>query len=142
MLSFVRRDPAAYLSLLEVMLVLAVSWGWFGLTADKLPLIMAVASTAIGVVVAILTKRTGFSMAIGLVKAVIALLAGYGVAISLDQQTAIIGAAVVILGFFNWTANSPADTPGFHEEPMRDVVPGQVVSTSDDPSPYTPPSVA
>lgn len=126
MLKFLRRDPAAYLSLLEVLLVLAVSWGWFGLTQDRLPLIMAVASTGIGVVVAILTKRTGFSMAIGLVKAVIALLAGYGVAITLDQQTAVIGAAVVLLGFFNWTQNSPAEQPGLSEEPM--VVQGTVVN--------------
>lgn len=118
MLKFLRRDPAAYLSLLEVLLVLAVSWGWFGLTQDRLPLIMAVASTGIGVVVAIYTKRTGFSMAIGLVKAVIALLVGYGITIGLDQQTAIIGAAVVVLGFFNWTQNSPADEPGLSEEPM------------------------
>jgi len=123
--TFLRRDPAAYLSLLEVLLVLAISWGWFGLTADKLPLIMAVASTAIGVVTAILTKRTGFSMAIGLVKAVIALLAGYGVVITVDQQTAIIGAAVVVLGFFNWTQNEPAESPGLHEEP---VVQGTVVN--------------
>jgi hypothetical protein len=117
MLKFLRRDPAAYLSLLEVLLVLAVSWGWFGFTADKLPLVMAVASTAVGVVTAVLTKRTGFSMSIGLVKAVIALLAGYGLTISLDQQTAVIGAAVVVLGFFNWTQNEPADDPGLHEEP-------------------------
>lgn len=143
MLNFVRRDPAAYLSLLEVAIVLAISWGWFGLTQDKLPLIMAVASTAVGVVTAILTKRTGFSMAIGFVKAVIALLAGYGVAITVDQQTAIIAAAVVVLGFFNWHENSPAETPGFHEEPMLDVIPGELVSSGDDdPSPYTPPSVA
>lgn len=148
MLKFLRRDPAAYLSLLEVLLVLAVSWGWFGLTADRLPLIMAVASTAIGVVTAILTKRTGFSMAIGLVKAVIALLAGYGVMITVDQQTAIIGAAVVVLGFFNWHENSPADEPGLHEEPMESPstvinqhFPAAPAEDVDVPSPYAPPSV-
>lgn len=127
MLKFLRRDPAAYLSLFEVLLVLAISWSWVGLTADKLPLFMAVASTAVGVVTAILTKRTGFSLAIGLVKAVIALLAGYGVTITLDQQTAVIGAAVVLLGFFNWHNNSPAEQPGLHEEPM-DIVHGTVVN--------------
>lgn len=148
MLKFLRRDPAAYLSLLEALLVLAVSWGWFGLTADRLPLIMAVASTGIGVVTAILTKRTGFSVSIGLVKAVIALLAGYGVAVSLDQQTAIILAATVVLGFFNWTQNSPADEPGLHEEPMPTVGPviNQHFPAAPDvdvpeESPYTPPSV-
>lgn len=117
MLKFIRRDPAAYTALLEAVLVLAVSWGWFGLTPDKLPLIMAVASSLLGVVTAIYTKRAGFSFAIGLVKATIALLAGYGVAISVDKETAIIGLSVIVLGFFNWTNNSPAENPGMQEEP-------------------------
>lgn len=119
MLKFLRRDPAAYTALLEALLVLAISWGWFGLTPDKLPLIMAVATTATGVITAIYTKRTGFSMAIGLVKAIIALLVGYGVNITDDKQTAVIGATVVLLGFFNWTANSPAEAPGLHDEPVE-----------------------
>ena len=149
MLKFLRRDPAAYIAALEAFLVLAISWGWFGLTEDKLPLIMAVASGALGVVTAILTKRTGFAVAIGLVKSVIALLAGYGLLLTDNQTTAIIGLSVVALGFFNWTATSPADEPGLHEEPMES--PSTVInqhfpsSAADDvdvPSPYTPPGVA
>lgn len=143
MLKFLRRDPAAYVAALEAFLVLAISWGWFGLTEDKLPLIMAVASGLLGVVTAILTKRTGFAVAIGLVKSSIALLAGYGLLLTDNQSTAIIGLSVVVLGFFNWTQTSPAVTPGLHEEPM--VVQGEVLSNvpdPDQPSPYTPPSVA
>jgi hypothetical protein len=126
MLKFLRRDPAAYIAALEAFLVLAVSWGWFGLTEDKLPLIMAVASGLLGVVTAILTKRAGFSIAIGLVKSTIALLAGYGLLLTDNQSTAIIGLSVVVLGFFNWQNNSPAENPGLNEEPM--VVPGTVVN--------------
>lgn len=114
--NFLRRDPAAYVTALEAFLVLAVSWGWFGLTEDKLPLIMAVASGLLGVVTAILTKRTGFAVAIGLVKSTIALLAGYGLMLTTNQSTAIIGASVVLLGFFNWTQTGPAENPGLHEE--------------------------
>jgi hypothetical protein len=144
MLKFLRRDPAAYTALLDALLVLAISWGWFGLTPDKLPLIMAVATTATGVITAIYTKRTGFSFAIGFVKATVALLVGYGVNITDDKQTAIIGATVVVLGFFNWQANSPADEPGLHEEPMPTgpVVNQTIVSSAlpdvDVPSPFSP----
>ena len=144
MLKFLRRDPAAYIAALEAFLVLAVSWGWFGLTEDKLPLIMAVASGLLGVVTAILTKRAGFSIAIGLVKSTIALLAGYGLVLTDNQSTAIIGLSVVVLGFFNWSSNSPADEPGLHEEPMTPatVVNQTIVSTVPDdvdvPSPYSP----
>lgn len=147
MLKFLRRDPAAYVTLLESLLVLAVSWHWFGLTEDKLPLIMAVATAGLGVVTAIYTKRTGFAVAVGFVKATIALLVGYGIDVSDTKQTAIIGATVVVLGFFGWTQTSPADEPGLHEEPMPmpTVVNQTIVSSAaagDDPSPYMPPSVA
>lgn len=148
MLKFLRRDPAAYIAALEAFLVLAISWGWFGLTEDKLPLIMAVASGALGVVTAILTKRTGFAVAIGLVKSVIALLAGYGLVLTDNQTTAIIGMSVVVLGFFNWTQTEPAEQPGIHEEPAssdRPVInqhfPSAATEDVDVPSPYTPPSV-
>lgn len=116
MLKFLRRDPAAYVAALEALLVLAISWGWFGLTEDKLPLIMAVASGLLGVVTAIYTKRAGFAVAIGLVKSSIALLAGYGLMLTDTQTTAIIGATVVLLGFFNWTQTEPAEKPGLREE--------------------------
>ncbi|MEV6413836.1 hypothetical protein [Kribbella sp. NPDC051718] len=123
--NFFRRDPAAYVTALEAFLILAISWGWFGLTEDKLPLIMAVASGLLGVVTAILTKRTGFALAIGLVKSTIALLAGYGLLLTDNQTTAIIGAAVVLLGFFNWTQTEPAEKPGLHEED-----PGQLLEVA------------
>lgn len=148
MFKFLRRDPAAYIAALEAFLVLAISWGWFGLTEDKLPLIMAVASGVLGVVTAILTKRTGFAVAIGLVKSVIALLAGYGLMLTDNQTTAIIGLSVVVLGFFNWTQTSPADEPGLGEEPMGAATQiTQHINTSlpdvdvPETSPYTPPSV-
>jgi hypothetical protein len=146
-LKFLRRDPTAYVTLVEAALVLAVSWGWFGLTHDRLPLIMAVVSGVLGVMVAIYTKRTGFAVAIGLVKSVVALLAGYGLVLTDTQTAAIIGLSVVVLGFFGWSQNSPADEPGLHEEPVNPgtVVNQTIVSSAPDvdvpESPYTPPSV-
>lgn len=149
MLKFLRRDPAAYITLIQAVLALALAWGLFGLTEARVPLIMAVVNGAFGVVTAILTKRTGFSVAIGLVQAIIALFAGYGLTLSDDKANAVVLVATVVLGFFNWTQNSPADVPGLHEEPMTPatVVNQTIVSTAGpdidvpEQSPYTPPSV-
>lgn len=144
MLKFLRRDPAAYITLIQAVLALALAWGLFGLTEARVPLIMAVVNGVFGVVAAILTKRTGFSVAIGLVQAVIALMAGYGFDLSDDRQNAVIFIATVVLGFFNWTQNSPADQPGLSEEPMTPptVVNQTIVSSAvpdvDVPSPYSP----
>jgi hypothetical protein len=143
MLKFLRRDPAAYITLIQAVLTLALAWGLFGLTEARVPLIMAVVNGAFGVVTAILTKRTGFSVAIGLVQAVIALMAGYGLELTADRTNAVILISTVVLGFFNWTQNSPADQPGLSEEPMATgpVVNQTIVSSALDddlPSPYSP----
>jgi hypothetical protein len=147
MLKFLRRDPAAYITLVQGMLALALAWHLFGLTDVRVPLIMAVVNGLAGVATAILTKRTGFAIAIGLVQAVVALMAGYGLSLTGDQTTGVIFLSTIVLGFFGWTQNSPADVPGLHEEPV--VVPGTVVNQTivssavdDSTSPYTPPSVA
>ena len=74
------------------------------------------------------------------------MLAGCGLLLT-NQTAAIIRLSVVVLGFFGWTQTSPADKPGLHEDPMYDVIPGEVVSNATalppvgEPSPYTPPSV-
>lgn len=144
MLKFLRRDPAAYITLIQAVLALALAWGLFGLTEARVPLIMAVVNGLFGVVTAILTKRTGFSIAIGLVQAVIALAAGYGATLTDDKANAVILISTVVLGFFNWTQNSPADNPGLHEEPVvtGPVVNQTIVSSAlddvDVPSPYSP----
>ena len=144
MLKFLRRDPAAYITLIQAVLTLALAWGLFGLTEARVPLIMAVVNGAFGVVTAILTKRTGFSVAIGLVQAVIALMAGYGLELTADRTNAVILISTVVLGFFNWTQNSPADQPGLSEEPMvsgPSVVNQTIVSSAlddEEPSPYSP----
>lgn len=144
MLKVLRRDPAAYITLIQAVLALALAWGLFGLTESRVPLIMAVVNGLFGVVTAIYTKRTGFSVAIGLVQAVIALMAGYGLHLSDDKANAVVLVATVVLGFFNWTANSPADVPGLHEEPMPagTTVNQTIVSTAaDDVDVPSPPGV-
>jgi hypothetical protein len=138
-----RRDPAAYITLVQALLALALAFHLFGLTAAVVPLIMAVINGASGVVTAILTKRAGFAVAMGLITAVINLFAGYGLTLTDDKTNAILFASTVILGIFGWTQNSPADNPGLNEEPMPvGTVVNQTIVSSAEPSPYTPPSVA
>lgn len=143
MLKFLRRDPAAYITLIQAVLALALAWGLFGLTEARVPLIMAVVNGLFGVVTAILTKRTGFSVAIGLVQAVIALMAGYGFELTEDRTNAVILLSTVVLGFFNWSQNSPADQLGLHEEPMTNgttvnqtIVSRSAIDDVDVPPPY------
>lgn len=119
MFKFLRRDPAAYITLVQAVLGLALAWHLFGLTATLVPLIMAVVNGGAGVVTAILTKRAGFAVAIGLVQAVIALMAGYGLDLSDDKVNGIIFLSTIVLGFFGWSQNSPAVKPGLNEEPAN-----------------------
>lgn len=143
MLKFLRRDPAAYITLVQGLLGLALAFHLLGLTAAIVPLIMAVINGASGVVTAILTKRAGFAIAMGLITAVINLFAGYGLTLTDDKTNAILFLSTIALGLFGWSQNSPADVPGLHEEPMTPptVVNQTIVSAAipdvDVPSPYT-----
>lgn len=143
MLKFLRRDPAAYITLVQGLLGLALAFHLLGLTAAIVPLIMAVINGASGVVTAILTKRAGFAIAMGLITAVINLFAGYGLTLTDDKTNAILFLSTIALGLFGWTQNSPADSLGLHEEPMTPptVVNQTIVSAAipdvDVPSPYT-----
>lgn len=132
MLKFLRRDPAAYITLVQGLLGLALAFHLFGLTAAIVPLIMAVINGASGVVTAILTKRAGFAIAMGLITAVINLFAGYGLTLTDDKTNAILFLSTIALGLFGWTQNSPADNPGLREEPMKPVtvVNQTIVSTA------------
>lgn len=124
MLKFLRRDPTVWLTLIQGLLALALSFGLFGLTVETVPLILAVLNTATGVVTAILTKRAGFAFAMGLITALINLFAGYGLTLTDDKVNAIMFVSTVALGIFGWTQNSPADKPGLHDEPIK----GEVLS--------------
>lgn len=144
MLKFLRRDPAAYITLIQGLLGLALAFHLFGLTAAIVPLIMAVINGASGVVTAILTKRAGFAIAMGLITGVINLFAGYGLSLTGDKTNAILFLSTIALGLFGWTQNSPADNPGLREEPVvtGPVVNQTIVSSAlddvDVPSPYSP----
>lgn len=149
MLKFLRRDPTVWIGLIQGALGIALAFHLFGLTETLVPLIMAVINTGAGLVTAILTKRSGFSVAMGLIVAVINLFAGYGLTLEDAQTAAIMLFAPLVLGLFGWTQNSPATQPGMQEEPMpssgpviNQYLPSAAAEDVDVPSPYTPPSVS
>lgn len=127
MYKLLRRDPTVWLTLIQGLLALALAFGLFGLTAETVPLIMAVINAGAGVVAAILTKRAGFAFAMGLITGLINLFAGYGLDLTDDKTNAILFVSTIALGIFGWTANSPADKPGLKNEPVN-AVQGTVVS--------------
>jgi hypothetical protein len=146
MLKFLRRDPTVWIGLIQGALGVALAFHLFGLTDALVPLIMAVINGAAGVITAILTKRSGFSVAMGLIVAGINLFSGYGLTLDDAQTAAIMLFAPLVLGLFGWTQNSPADQPGMSEEPMPSSGPviNQYLPSAvdvDESSPYTPPSV-
>jgi hypothetical protein len=118
MLKLLRRDPTAYITLIQGLLALSLAFHLFGLTDTLVPLIMAVINGLAGVVTAILTKRAGFAFAMGLITALINLFAGYGLSLSVEQTNGVLLVSTILLGIFGWTVNSPADAPGLNEEPM------------------------
>lgn len=144
MLKFLRRDPTVWIGLIQGALGVALAFHLLGLTDTLVPLIMAVINGAAGVITAILTKRSGFSVAMGLIAAVISLFGGYGLTLTDTQTAAIMLFAPLALGLFGWTQNSPADVPGMHEEPMtsgttiNQTFPNAATDDVDVPSPPSP----
>lgn len=132
MLKFLRRDPTVYLTILQTAIALALTFHPFGITDTFIPLYVAAMNAIVGIVTAVLTKRSGFSFGIGLLQAIIALMAGYGLPLTDEQTNGAMFLTTLILGLFNWTANAPAETPGLRNEPM--VVAGQVTNVIDEPS--------
>jgi hypothetical protein len=110
------RDPALWVGVVESALLLALSFGWLGLTDTHVGAIMAAVNAGFGLLTAVLTKRAGLSMAIGLLKSLVTLAAVYGFTFTEGQETAVIGLATVVLTAFNWSNNSPADQPALREE--------------------------
>lgn len=130
MLKFLRRDPTVYLTLLQMAVGLGLTFHPFGIDAGLVPAYVAIMNALVGVLTAILTKRSGFSFAIGLLQAVITLMAGYGIDLSVQQTDSVITMGTLFLGLFNWYANAPAEVPSLRNEPM--VVQGVVTNVIDE----------
>jgi hypothetical protein len=129
-LRFIRRDPAMWLTIAQAALAFWLTFHPFGLTDNLIPVYMAGVNAFVGLVTAILTKRSGFSFGIGLIQAAVALMAGYGLPLTADQTNSAIFIGTLAMGLFNWTQNSPSEKLSLRNEPM--VVQGTVTNVVDE----------
>jgi hypothetical protein len=108
-----RREPAFYVGLFEAVLAVLLSFGLFGLTGEKVSLIMAVVVAGLGFYTAWATRDTLLGVGVGLSKAVLALGIGYGLMLTDAQTGALIAVVTVALGAFNRTQTSPLAVGSF-----------------------------
>lgn len=106
------REPAAWIGLIEAVIVLAVAVG-LGWSSEQTALVMAVVVSAFGIYTAWVTHDTMLGVVVGFTKAVLALLIGFGVALKPELTGALIGLVTVVVGFFQRTQTSPLEVPTF-----------------------------
>lgn len=110
-----KREPAALVGLISGVLALLLSLDQFGLTNERVGLIMGVATALAGVYTAWKTRDTMLGVVVGAVNAIFALVAGYGFGLSTNTTAAVIAIVTVIVGFFQRTQTTPLAKGTFDE---------------------------
>ena len=110
---FFGREPAAWLSLVAVLVKLAVAFGW-NASPDVQAAVNAVAAATMGILIA-LAVHDGLGVAIvGFAQAALALGIGYGLDWSTDKQAVVMAAVTIAVGMWDRTqvtAKVPAKQP-------------------------------
>ena len=104
------REPAAWVGLIEAMLVILLAFG-VGVTQDTFGPILAVVVAAFGLYTAWATKDTALGAIVGLVKSSLVLATVYGLTLTDGQTAALITATTVAVSFFQRTQTSPEVSP-------------------------------
>jgi hypothetical protein len=104
------REPAAWVGLIESVLMLLLAFG-LGIDQDTFGPIMAVVVAGFGIYTAWATRDTALGAIIGFVKAALTLAAVYGLALTDGQTAAVVMVATVVVSFFQRTQTSPVDAP-------------------------------
>ena len=104
------REPAAWVGLIEAMLVILLAFG-AGVTQDTFGPILAVVVAAFGLYTAWATKDTALGAIVGLVKSSLVLATVYGLTLTDGQTAALITATTVAVSFFQRTQTSPEVSP-------------------------------
>lgn len=112
-----KREPAAYVALIQAALALAVAFGWLkglGLnTQQDVGLVVGVLSALAAVYLAWVTSATLLAPVIEATKAGLALGVIYGLNISLEQTGLLIAFITVAVGFFQRTQVTPLPSGSF-----------------------------
>lgn len=107
------REPSVVIGLIESMLAMALSFGWFDLSQQTVGLIMAVVVAAFGVYSAYVTSETLLAAVVGLAKAAAALGAVYGLSLTDNQTGALIALITMSFSLFQRTQVVPLNDPSF-----------------------------
>ncbi|MFE7547110.1 hypothetical protein [Streptomyces gardneri] len=99
---FLGREPAAWLTLVAVLVKLAVAFGW-NASPEVQAAVNAVAAAAMGILIA-LAVHDGLGAAItGLAQAALALSIGYGLDWSTEKQAVVMTAVTIAVGMWDRT---------------------------------------
>ena len=114
------REPAAWAGLLQGVLAVVLVTGVFHLSDEKVALTQAASAAIFAAITAFLTKTASLAVVVSAAQAVLALLVGYGLDLQPDQVATLVGAVQLVSAFWLRQNTSPADDPGFNDEPPYD----------------------
>lgn len=104
------REPAAWIGLIEGILVFLLAFG-LGIDQSTFGPIMAVVVALGGAYTAWATKDTMLGAVLGLAKALLVLMAVYGLTLTDQQTAAIMGIVSLVVGFWQRTQTTPVHDP-------------------------------
>lgn len=108
-----KREPAALVGLISGVLALLLSLNQFGLTNERVGLIMGVVTAALGIYTAWATSATLLGVIVAFANATFALVAGYGFELSADTTAAAIAIVTVVVGYWQRTQVTPLEKGSF-----------------------------
>lgn len=105
------REPAFFVSVLEAILALLLTFQIDGLTQENVGVIVATATAAAGLLVAWATHTTLFSALVGFAKAALVLAVTFGVHLTDAQTGALMALIVLVAGAYLRDRTTPVETP-------------------------------
>lgn len=102
-----KREPSFWLGLIRSVLLLLVALKLVHLTDDQSSLVLAVASSVIGIAVALSVHPFQWPLLSGLAQAVIALVLGLGFSLSQEVQGAVLTVVSFVVIFFDRSSVVP-----------------------------------
>ncbi|KKZ72143.1 hypothetical protein VO63_20045 [Streptomyces showdoensis] len=96
------REPAAWLTLVAVLVKLAAAFGWDA-SPETQANVNAVAAAAMGLLIAVLVHDGLGAAIIGVAQGALALAIGYGLDWSTDRQAVVMAAITIAIGMWDRT---------------------------------------
>ena len=94
------QEPAAFVGVVQAVLVMLLSFGLFGLTPETNGVIIAAVSAGLGLVTAYATRTTLYTALIGFAQAILVLAVTFGLRLDDVQQGSILATIAVVAGLY------------------------------------------